>query len=405
VDEDGWVCPRHSIQVADAVIGAEVTLSVEHMATVTGTVQDHLGRPLPGAILGAFAQWQDEEGRERMWTSERRISDEHGHYLPDEVVFREGVDFTVRARHPGFLDQPRVPVDLVRSGQASAPVIQFQQPGARIIGQLLRHDGTPASDPTVCLIPADDADPGESVAADAEARFERDGLPPGDYRLIAWGQSGIVRQVVEVRRAGETLDLGALTLPAPSCSTGGVILTPTGAPATSAELVLEAIEPAGPRALVKLRADEEGRYQLSFSEAGPFTLRVRWHPEGEVDAALEQRFEDVRLAGPAAPLSLRGDGIVWQFRGPDDQVLRGWRGFFTIYPPDEHGSPSADSIGRNGFTVEGSLLRWPSSRRLARPGRWKFEIAIDGFAPQTVEVVIDARAPVEQQKVVRLERP
>lgn len=89
-------------------------------------------------------------------------------------------------------------VDSIRYGEAEVPeagveyvagaglAITIGVDGGRVDGMTLGEDESPKGRAVVGLFPGDGKGPARSLQADAQGAFHFSGIPPGDYKLIAW---------------------------------------------------------------------------------------------------------------------------------------------------------------------------------------------------------------------------
>jgi protocatechuate 3,4-dioxygenase beta subunit len=225
-------------------------LSLQPAAHLAGRVVDAAGRPLAGAAVRAVPV-QGSAFVPLPATAPRRArSGSDGRFRVDGMP--AGASLSVRATLDGFAPwQQRVaPETAAREGAAGAvpgyPAVEIVlSAGARIRGRLVDEDGAPVAGAEVALTPRDGerqpwgAEPegAQRVVSGQGGVFELLDLPVGrvDLEVDAARHPPLARPGVEVRRLGETVDLGDLVL-GPEAVLDGVVEDSKGAPIAGAEV-------------------------------------------------------------------------------------------------------------------------------------------------------------------------
>ncbi len=83
-----------------------------------------------------------------------------------------------------------VPESGIEYSNGAALEIMIGTDGARVDGSTLNKDDTPLEGAVVALIPADGKGGSRSVISGPQGAFHLTGVPPGDYKLMAWDDVG-----------------------------------------------------------------------------------------------------------------------------------------------------------------------------------------------------------------------
>ncbi len=126
-------------------------------------------------------------------------------------------DSYVKAARLGGMDVLDRGVDLTRSDVPGALDVLLSSAGGHVEGIVLKDNQQAAAGATVVLVPDGERrsrpDLFRSASADDSGRFVLRGIPPGDYRLLAWedvepGAWLDADFLRDYERRGETLSIG-----------------------------------------------------------------------------------------------------------------------------------------------------------------------------------------------------
>lgn len=195
VEGTGWIDPAGGARgrVVRVRVGTPVIAGLERGAAVSGRVTDDKGEALAGVRVfawraqGEATGYTDDEGRYRIHGLAA------GEYAIGAVPEGEAASGRHRgvAYYPGGADGGRAePVELKPGEDRDGADLQLGRRGTGVVqGRLAGLDaGTRAEVALVALVAKG---PGSAVvagaSADGEGRFQIEGIPTGEYRLLAWG--------------------------------------------------------------------------------------------------------------------------------------------------------------------------------------------------------------------------
>lgn len=269
------------LEVAAAQMAAFGTIALERGATVAGEVVDGDERPLAGATVfvhppAAGGARGDAVLRFAAESEETRqgVSSADGGFTVGGLTPGAAADVTVRRE--GYVTRTVTRVDV----PSTAPLRVVLEPSARVSGRVVDDRGEAVPGALVTARGADAALPlgvdGQLAQTDASGAFVLHDLPSGHIALSALARNYLSADPLQldlavradVQNVELTLRRGA--------TIEGVVLTPSGQPATAARVTLRGT--LTPERMLEreiagfARTDGEGRYRLEGVAGGAQTL-------------------------------------------------------------------------------------------------------------------------------------
>lgn len=249
--------------------GAEpVVLVVPREAVVSGRVLDPSGAPLAAATVQV-----DEERKRNGFTfvDDGKAADENGFFEidglgPGKIVLQAS----------GSSFAPSAPQTLeLAAGETLAGLVLRLRPGGTILGELVGSDGRPRTGNVWLNGAGFSAYP----EADADGRFQVNGVPPGEMRLGAQTEEGLQIDQRVTLGEGETVRVrlappGRLVRLHGSVRAGGEPLARAGVSAMRSD---DGKAPA--RASSYSQTLEDGTYELQLPGSGRYRISVHGRDE------------------------------------------------------------------------------------------------------------------------------
>ncbi len=259
---EGFLMSAQTVNLRSSSPGAQVELDLERGGRLRqGRIVDLLGSPVAGATVRGFGfgdafpvedarATTDADGRFRMWSS-------------------GWGELMVQA--PGFASNPRIPV-----GEDGDEEVLALVPEARLQGVVVDAEGNPVPGARVAPVRWFGRSTGnawDAVRADAEGKFSFEGLPPGEYPILALTETraGVLEEVVQLG-LGETVSDLRIELSEPLQLLEVRTVDEEGSPVPRCRVELET---DGGSTSPSIRTDHEGVGHVNVGPAKLVVSRVR----------------------------------------------------------------------------------------------------------------------------------
>lgn len=299
---------------------AEMKLDLPAGADCKGTVLDSRGAPVEGAkiLLASDAWWQD-------FGVVVAETDARGEFRVGDLT-RGGF---LGARAPGFAPSSMVSLD-GQSARTLTPELVLSEEGARVIGTVTHHDGTPVKGATI-VIERPESRRGMTrertlefippcptwAHTDEQGRFEAFSLTPGKSEiLIAQENLSALRKRTEFVPG---LNLRDYVLPEPA-RLQGTVNTPRGTPLSNATVTVIDTATCAFRRPFETETDEEGLFSIGELAPGKIRLKIS-HERGTFRSDLRAGPGEVVTRDIVLEGSLR---LTGRLSSEEGHPLTGW---------------------------------------------------------------------------------
>lgn len=207
--------------------------------TVTGTVNDTSGEPLPGATVQVTYPASSPDGTSVVHPPDQRrepvITDPAGAFRISRLPH---LDVALKAQAPGFVPS----VTLVRPERSDSVTLTLEG-AARLAGRILNETGETVSNAEIRLIPEDatrspgaprQQDPVDTVVSGSDGRFELDLVRPGHWQLSVQAEDYAPHQVSDLEVAAGEMLSGLEVRLQRGVKVWGRVMTPEGTPVPDA---------------------------------------------------------------------------------------------------------------------------------------------------------------------------
>ncbi|HEX6898568.1 MAG TPA: carboxypeptidase-like regulatory domain-containing protein [Thermoanaerobaculia bacterium] len=289
VRADGYAHRRlKAVQIPETGESEELRIVLDRGAVLEVHLTDAEGRPVSGATVEAAPETPpNPEDSESLWPpySPFQHSDSQGRcriQVPAPGIYRVSAS-----------RQHRSATERVQASPGITTVELRFPPGVEVSGRVLAPEGSPAVGAGVHFRQDDRGGP--IVQAQADGTFLMEGLPDGEYRLVAQDRDGRSSRPLDLQIAGRSITGLELVLDQPSerATLSGRVSGPP--PEALRGIRVMAIPSTPPHWDRATESGAGGEYRLEHLEPGEWTVRAM-SPYGEAEGK-------VRL-DPGAPAVL-----------------------------------------------------------------------------------------------------
>lgn len=278
VTAEGYAHRRlKAIQIPETGEPEELRIVLDRGAVLEVRLMDADGRPVSGAMVHASPE------------SRPNLEEDEGPLWPHSLFQRSDSQgrCRIQAPAPGIYKvhaskETRSATERVEVGPGVTPVELRFPPGVEVSGRVLTPEGSPAVGARVLFRQEDDGRGGPSAPVGADGAFLIQGLPDGEYRLVAQDRDGRSSRPVDLPVAGRSITGLELVIDQPSerVTLSGRVSGPP--PEALRGIRVMAIPSTPPHWDRTTETGAGGEYRLEQLEAGEWTVRAM-NPYGEAE--------------------------------------------------------------------------------------------------------------------------